>query len=334
MILISLIGEQPIPSLLPIRDRPPEAAVLLHSDFTKKMAERLAKLLPAGCLPLLWRLPNAYEIEAIRRDLLQRIRDQGWTASELVFNPTSGTKPMFVATYLVAAELRAPFLYLQTEGKQTRLYRYEFDATDAPQVVEDRLAPGLITIDDYLRAFVGNYQITGFSKNLNAAGRQFEEAVHATLKPAVDEIIAGVRLLGDVDVDFVVRCDNQVGIVEAKTGKHAFHGIDQLNNAALSGNIHAEVPGFRSHVGSYLVKSSAVGRGPPHRGHRAAELRQPRNAVGRGRSAAETPGLQGAGERDVHAVRLCTRAGSLVRGGTDGAAWPAPTRLDRLARIS
>jgi hypothetical protein len=46
MILISLIGEQPIPNLLPLRHQPPEVAVLVYSDFTEKAAHRLAKLLP------------------------------------------------------------------------------------------------------------------------------------------------------------------------------------------------------------------------------------------------------------------------------------------------
>jgi hypothetical protein len=231
MILISLIGEQPIPNLLPIRDQPPAAAVLLYSDFTKKTAERLAKLLPAGCVALPWPVAGAYDIESARQDLLCRIQSVGWSGPDLVFNLTGGTKLMSFAAYLVAAELRAPFLYLQSEGKQTRLYRYEFDAAGAPHLVEDRLLPTLITIADYLHAFLDGYQMTGFAKDEQSKGAQFETAIYTALQPAVDEIAAGLKHTGAVDVDFVVRCGNQVGIIEAKTGPGVKKGIDQLNTA-------------------------------------------------------------------------------------------------------
>ena len=86
----------------------------------------------------------------------------------------------------------------------------------APSVAGARLLPGLITLDDYLRAFVDGYQLTGFAKDAASKGTRFERAIHTALEPAVDEIAVGLKLLGVVDVDFVVRCANQVGIIEAK----------------------------------------------------------------------------------------------------------------------
>jgi len=53
----------------------------------------------------------------------------------------------------------------------------------------------------------------------------------------VDEIAVGLKLLGVVDVDFVVRCANQVGIIEAKTGSGGKKGIDQLNTAGEPRNL-------------------------------------------------------------------------------------------------
>jgi hypothetical protein len=236
MILISLIGEHPIPNLLPIRHQPPEIAVLVYSDFTEKAARRLGKLLPRGCQVELCPV-SAYDIAAAKQQMLGLVATRGWGPASLLFNLTGGTKPMSLAAYLVAAELRAPFLYLQSEGKQTRLYRYEFDALGVPHVATDELLPNLITIDDYLRAFVDEYQLTGIAKDESSKGTRFERAIHTALEPVVDEIAVGLKLLGVVDVDFVVRCANQVGIIEAKTGSGVKKGIDQLSTAGEQRNL-------------------------------------------------------------------------------------------------
>lgn len=240
MIMLSLIGEQPIPNLLPIRYQPPALAVLVHSDFTQAAAHRLEPLLPAGCQPV-YCLVSAYDIEAARGALLRLIEERDWAAGELIFNLTGGTKAMALAAYLAAAAGPAPFLYLQSEGKQTRLYRYGFDPDGRPRVAGDKRLPGLITIDDYLRAFVSHYELTGFSKE--PRGGPFEGAIYAALQPVVDEIVAGVKLMGALDVDFVVRCGNQVGIIEAKTGPGVKKGIDQLNTA-----------GGQRYLGTYTQK--------------------------------------------------------------------------------
>jgi hypothetical protein len=240
MIMISLIGEQPIPNLLPLRYQPPAVAVLVYSDLTKKAAERLRKLLPPGCQAVDCPV-SAYDIEAIRQALVKLIKDKGWGVPDLLFNLTGGTKAMALAAYLAAAEKQADFLYLQSEGKQTRLYRYKFAAPGTPHVADDSLLPGLLTIDDYLRAFVDSYQLTGFANEQE--GGLFERAIHAALQPAVDEIVVGAKLLGALDVDFVVRCANQVGIIEAKTGPGLKKGIDQLNTA-----------GEQRYLGTYTQK--------------------------------------------------------------------------------
>jgi hypothetical protein len=262
MVMISLIGEQPIPNLLPIRYQPPSVAVLVHSDLTEAAAHRLELLLPAGCQPVYCPV-SAYDIEAIRQELVKLVEESGWAAPDLVFNLTGGTKAMALAAYLAAAEQRAPFLYLQSEGKQTRLYRYEFDPAGTPHVTECRLLPGLITIDDYLRAFVSNYQLTGFA-NEDAGGR-FERAIYAALQPAVDEIVVGATLMGALEIDFVVRCDNQVGIIEAKTGKGVRKGIDQLNQA-----------GGQRYLGTYIQRILVSNQQWDHTRSNLRELAQAR----------------------------------------------------------
>jgi hypothetical protein len=240
MVMISLIGEQPIPNLLPLRYQPPDVAALVYSDFTERAAKRLTRLLPRGCTPWLLSV-SAYDIEAIRRAIAGLIAEQKWAPADLVLNLTGGTKAMALAAYLAAAEQRADFLYLQSEGKQTRLYRYAFDEAGSPRLAADSLLPGLITIDDYLRAFVEDYHLTGFANDLE--GGLFEKAIYNALDPVVDQIVAGVKLMGALDVDLVVRCDNQVGIIEAKTGGGVKKGIDHLNTA-----------GGQRYLGTYTQK--------------------------------------------------------------------------------
>ncbi len=246
--MVSLIGEQPIPNLLPIRHQMPEEVVLVSTDRTEKAAERLERLLPDGCAAISCHT-SAYDIQAIVNALQALIKKRGWAPGDMLFNLTGGTKAMALAAYSVAMTHHAPFLYLQSEGKKTRLYRYEFSEDDIPRLSADELLPSLITIDDYIRAYAGSYQITGFSQK---DGGLFEQAVHDALAPPiVDEIIAGVKLAEALEIDLVVRCENQVGIVEAKTGSQAGKkgGIDQLNTA-----------GGREYLGIYTCKMLVVDR--------------------------------------------------------------------------
>jgi hypothetical protein len=247
MITISLIGEQSIPNLLPIRYQPPDAVMLVHTDLTKAAAERLARLLPDGCeaIPC---LVSAYDIQEIARTLQSLIKERDWPAADLLFNLTGGTKAMALAAFLAAADCRAPFLYLQSEGRKTRLYRYEFNSAGMPQVSDDRILPALITIDDYLRAHVNDYQILGPSEK---SGGLFERVIDEALQSVVDEVVAGVRLSTTIEIDLVVRCENQVGIIEAKTGGQAAKksAIDQLSTA-----------GGREYLGIYTQKMLAVDR--------------------------------------------------------------------------
>jgi hypothetical protein len=228
MIIISLIGEQPIPNLLPIRYQPPNVAVLVHTGRTQAAAERLTRLLPDGCEPVPC-LVSAYDIQEIVHALQALIEKRGWLRADILVNLTGGTKAMALAAHSIAASYGAPFLYLQSEGKQTRLYRYEFDSDGNPCVAASQLLPALITINDYLRAYVDDYRLLGFAKD--DSGGLFERAVYEALEPVVDEIVAGARLLQALEIDLIVRCLNQVGIIEAKTGPGVKKGIDQLNTA-------------------------------------------------------------------------------------------------------
>ncbi len=239
-IIVSLVGQQPIPNLLPIRHIKPRAVLLVYSDFTQRAAEKLTQLVEDDLVvwPL---LTEAYAITNIRDNLINKLHKEQAVSEDIIFNVTGGTKPMSLAAYLVASEKRAPFVYLQSEGKRSRLYHYTFDKKGELILTGDDILSGLITADDYLLAYVNSYKLTGFAKNMQ--GGLFERAIHDVLASVVDEILIGAKLLGALDVDFVVRCDNQVGIIEAKTGKGVKKGLDQLNTA-----------GGQQYLGTYTQK--------------------------------------------------------------------------------
>lgn len=226
---ISLIGEQNLPNLLPILHLRPARVVLVHTDFTTIAAARLSRLIEDKVKADVIPCPvDPFDIEQARIKILQTIQPD-WS-SDILVNFTGGTKMMSLAAYQAAVELNAPILYVQSEGKKTLLYFYAPENGRYLQPTATEIPP-LITISDYLNAYLNDYQTTGIV-NSSERGRRFEEAVYRALETAVDEICAGVKRLNTIDIDFVVRCGNLVGIIETKTGlRNPKDGIDQLNTA-------------------------------------------------------------------------------------------------------
>lgn len=261
-VMISLVGEQPIPNLLPLKDRPPELAVLVHSEKTGTQARCVGALL-GGNIRVDYLVGDPYDIEATRAILQEYTARYGWAGTEVTFNLTGGTKSMALAAFQVAQECRAEFLYLQTEGRRSRAYRYGFDDGGSVRLLESRVLPSLVDLVTYIRAHVGGYQERGPS---SPPGGTFERAVADALKPWMDEILVGVKIGGALDLDLVVRCENQVGVVEAKAGKIKKEGIDQLNTAA-----------GREYLGTYTQKILVQDRPWDHTTSSLLELARARN---------------------------------------------------------
>lgn len=84
------------------------------------------------------------------------------------------------------------------------------------------------------------------------------------MEPDVDEIMAGVRpgAVGhQIEIDLLIRCGNNVGIVEATTGVNKA-GIDQLDTA-----------GNPSYLGRYATKFLGTGHYLP-RAHKSLAMAQ------------------------------------------------------------
>jgi len=208
--LLSLIGEQPIPTLLADRAIRLQRHILAHSAKTRRVAENLQSLLPHA-EPLF--LEDVYNLEEIRRRFEQVYRPG------MMFNLTSGTKPMAWAGYEVARSRQAQMVYLESEKKQSKLYRLAF--RDDGIVQSSDFLPASINLDDYLLAHGLKPE-----SHLPASNAQ-EVALWRFLQEQVDECINNLKFPA-FEIDFLVRRGNQVAVIEAKGGKTKRFGIDQL----------------------------------------------------------------------------------------------------------
>lgn len=230
MVMITLVGEQPTPTLIPLKYLKPEHVVLVRTDNkrVKDVSENLSKLI-AAAQPL--DVPP-YDIGGIFKELEAYILASGWQSGDLLFNLTGGTKPMAFAAFRLAEKIGGSFVYLQSEGRKSLLYRYDFDRSRGFVLQSKDEIPEVITIDDYLKAH-GLWNYT--SRSLKES---FEMKVYQTLQDAVanqqiSEIKSSVWQDG-LQIDVMLRFKNQIGVAEIKTGRAAESsvGINQLNTAS------------------------------------------------------------------------------------------------------
>lgn len=225
-LMIMLSGEQTAPNLLTARHFKPEQVYILHTDFWKSelMAKRLRMRL-TEMNPRLFCI-DAYDPEKITEQITKLITGR---ANTLV-NITGGTKPMSIGALEAARQTNCQPVYVTSQRAKTNLNFYGFSGNKTPFIQESITIERTISLDDYLVSYFGDkYQFTGFC---DGPGEAFERVICEVLKPpVVDEIKMGWKHeSGAVDVDAVVRCNNQVGIIEVKTGGKArkTDGIKQL----------------------------------------------------------------------------------------------------------
>ena len=223
-VMILLVGEQPAPNVLPLRHYNPAQVALVHTDKTYERAKRLDGVIGKGVTHHFC-MTHAYRVDAIEASLLAYLDERKWSGESLIFNLTGGTKTMALAAYEVARQVGARAFYYQTEDNENIIHPYRFQ--DGHLVCEPFVPiAATLTLDDYLRLYAGEY-IEGKLKD------PFEKMVEAALRSGLPgyEIKASVRLTelaGNVEIDLLVRCGNQVAAFEIK--QHADkRGIDQLN---------------------------------------------------------------------------------------------------------
>lgn len=248
--LLSLIGEQPMPVLLPARFLQPERTLLVCTERTKPVAQRLQELLPHAQIEP----TDPYDLPAILA-ALGKLLPAGEAA---IVNLTGGTKMMMLAAFALAMQRGWDFVYLESEHTPFVLHRYSLADGHLRRISSQEL-PALISAADYLNAHLPGFDETGCSRDekghLTIGGR-FEQAVVNALKDRF-EVLAGVRPKGvanQIEIDLVIRRGNRVGIAEVKLGggdARPKQGIDQLSTA-----------GGRVYLGAYTSKFLITGGRP------------------------------------------------------------------------
>ncbi|NTV64452.1 MAG: DUF1887 family protein [Oscillochloris sp.] len=232
-VMIALVGGQPLPNLLPVRHYNPAAVLLIYTESTQPVYKRLLTALQEGS-QVFGLKTDAYDIAVIERQIDQKLHDDKLFDQSLVFNLTGGTKPMSIAAYQVAQRYQSKLLYLESEGKQSRIYHYAFQE-DQLQATSNELLPPCVTLKDFLDVHLGTDAWHEQGPSRSGGGGSFETALEAGLKPHVDEIMVGVSAMqGQIDLDVVVRLANQFAIFEAKSGNNGtkLDGIKQLSTAS------------------------------------------------------------------------------------------------------
>lgn len=261
-VMICLVGEQPIPNLLPIRYDTPTQVVLAYTESTREVSRRLEKVLHGGTQVYPLKV-QPFDILATQRTLEEFADHRGWKPAQLVFNLTGGTKAMAFSAYTLAEKRHCRFLYLESDEVKSHVYRYNFQ-NDVPLLERDESIPGVITVDDYLKLHLETYRIK--DRFDPGKGGKFEETICGALRGAVDEVVPGVLYTrGGFEIDLVVRCANQIGIVETKAvdAMKDAKGIYQLNTAAR-----------REFLGTFTKKLLILGTAWERTPHNVQELAQ------------------------------------------------------------
>lgn len=255
--MIALVGEQQLPNYLPIRqhDSPTHVLLVYTKRTAKPQYENLKavleqkKVIVSGKeteqkIKVFGVKTDPYDISAIIAAIYKEL-DQNKEFAQArqeslqppVINWTGGTKVMSLAAYHIAQQDSAPMIYLQSEGKNTRMYHYIWEDRQLRSNGSE-LLPECMTLRDVfdLQFGPGRWQELGSNRRTtDQRGKLFEQALAATLAESGYEVMVGVRGLGgQIDIDIAVRSGNQYGIIEAKTGAgvRTLEGIQQLHTAA------------------------------------------------------------------------------------------------------
>ena len=241
-IMFSFIGEQPIPNLLPVKYFKPSKVVMIYTELTEEVKDRLKNVLSKQR----FLIDDSCKTDPYKMDeiisILERLLIK-YTNKKIIFNLTGGTKPMTFAGYKIAEKYRIPFVYLRSEKNKTVFMHYEFK-NNSP-ILEEISVPPLISLKEHIEAHISNYQIT--NKTKDDPGGKFEKAVKDALIGEVDEVIIGVRL-NNIQVDLLIRCGNHVGVAELKKSGYKTSAVNQI-----------VLPARREYLGTYVKKFVIVG---------------------------------------------------------------------------
>ena len=264
--LIELVNHQPILNLIPIRAVKSDEVIFVGTREEHITVDHLKRTLKRNIQVHTLDVHDPFDPVTIYKDIEDYMKRLGWDPSKTIFDLSGGSKMMAIGAYQLALEKSAILADVERVRHQYRLRLYHFDNGHAV-MKRDVVLPALITLEDYLNAHLPGFDVDGFSTDERGRideGGEFEKTIYEALKPNVDEVLAGVRPAGverQIEIDLIIRRNNGVGIIEAKTGvKKA--GIDQLDTA-----------GNPNYIGMYATKFLITGRRLP-RAHKTLAVAQ------------------------------------------------------------
>lgn len=230
-LMIALIGGQPMPNLLPVRHYHPDEVLLVYTAGTKPQCDRLKPILSRETKVHTLET-DAYDIELIKKHMKDKFQELKVLPESLIFNLTGGTKAMVLAAYQVAQDYASPVFYLQSESKQNHIYSYIWRDGQLQLVSDDVLLSEYVRLKDIFDMYVGanNWKEGKPSDNV---GGLFEIAIAQVLRTRGYEMMCGIRIFKDIEIDVTIRDKNQIAIIEAKIGEQArsLKGVQQLSTA-------------------------------------------------------------------------------------------------------
>jgi len=241
-VLVNLIGEQPIPNILPAMFLNPDKNIILYTAKTKCVANRITNIL-SNCENV---LISAYEFGEItnKLNIITSSKDK------YIFNITGGTKLMSLALFQFGVQNNSEIVYLQSEKNKNILYRFSIYQNDSLISKTEEITEA-INLDLYLRAHLNGYDIST-DIDQTQFGIKYENAVAQVLRNNNFEVLQSVKPIGEgdqleIDIVFRLKGTNNVGIAEVKIGDARMErpkkGIDQLSTA-----------GSREYLGTYTKK--------------------------------------------------------------------------------
>lgn len=114
-VMISLVGEQPMPTVIPVVQYDVEHLHLVVSGRTAAVGRHIAEVLPHISISGQESPISPYQLQSLQAELSRRIRDHLSQGHEVWVNLTGGTKPMSLAAYRAAQDQGVPAIYVAME---------------------------------------------------------------------------------------------------------------------------------------------------------------------------------------------------------------------------
>ncbi len=251
--MICLVGDQPVPNLLPFLHYRPARMLLVHTERVAPAANLAAVVKKLGGCEVEFCSVPPYRIaeatEAIEGKIGELV-ENGWRTDELMFNLTGGTKAMVLAGYQVAnRHLGCPLIYVESERNFSYCYEYQIEGGRLTPQGEAIELTSLLNIDLYLSVMGVTYKPHGFNDSQKRQdGTIFQNEVAVVLEQAkadglLGDVLPSQDLMpGHIDADVIVLLGNKLGVIEVKHKKlvgkdannitHGSAGINQLMTLA------------------------------------------------------------------------------------------------------